>query len=443
MNEQYPLTATRRRLLASTTNCLWMSLLLWVFASLVTGCGLFNNDDEKDDAGTPDAGLSVGDGGVDDAGDAADERGALQSAERVGSFTSAQIRLLAVVSGVPSVSELDLRYDVDVYAIRYATVDTDGSAISASGALALPTNATSASPLASYQHGTILKREDAPSQSATGERNVAILMASAGYVTAAPDYLGLGLSQQFHPYVHAASEASAVVDMLRASSALAAREGVSLTAQLFLLGYSQGGHATLAAHRQIEASHSEEFQVTASAPGAGPYDLSGTMADRRLDAATPHPNPYYLPYTLIAMNRVYELFATDAEVFVAPFDQQVVPLFDGTHGSDEINALLPAAPIAAVKPAIVEAFATDVDDPVRRALQENDVHDWRPVAPVRLYHCEADAQIPAANAEVALAAMRARGATVERIDPNPAADHDACAGLSLVDAYRWFETLRP
>ena len=52
-----------------------------------------------------------------------------------------------------------------------------------------------------------------------------------------PDYIGMGDSPGFHPYVHAKSEATASIDMVRA-----AREYLSTTNfvdnnELFLTGY--------------------------------------------------------------------------------------------------------------------------------------------------------------------------------------------------------------
>jgi hypothetical protein len=57
---------------------------------------------------------------------------------------------------------------------------------------------------------------------------------------------------------------------------------VGLDGRLFLIGYSQGGHATAAAHRELEARHANEFTVTAAAPMAGALDLSGTALDDAL-----------------------------------------------------------------------------------------------------------------------------------------------------------------
>ena len=82
------------------------------------------------------------------------------------------------------------------------------------------------------------------------------LLASTGYVVSAPDYLGYGASKALpHPYEHAASLASASADMLRATREFCQQQAVSVTQKNFLLGYSEGGYATMALHKYLEANY--------------------------------------------------------------------------------------------------------------------------------------------------------------------------------------------
>ena len=73
------------------------------------------------------------------------------------------------------------------------------------------------SPLLSYQHGTLIEKSRAPSQS--GPDVIALSLSADGYLTAVPDYLGLGASPGLHPYLHAALLATSIVDFLRAARA--------------------------------------------------------------------------------------------------------------------------------------------------------------------------------------------------------------------------------
>lgn len=334
------------------------------------------------------------------------------------------------------------RYDVELLRMVYRTVDPFGSLTSASALLALPVGADGALPLAAYQHGTLLRRDAAPSFGESGEGPLlARVMAATGYVAVAPDYLGLGASDGLHPFVHATSTATAVVDALRAAREAAATRSVALDGSLFITGYSEGGYVTLAAQRALERDHGDEFTVTASAPMAGPYDLSGTMREMVL-AGTPHDSPYYFPYLLFGYDRVYGLFDDYGELFSGELATALPPLYDGEHGSDEVNALLPSMPAEALTPALLTALRDDPEAPINRALVGNDLLNWAPQVPTRLYHCVDDAVVPFANSQVAYDAFIARGAPQVELAALPGDDHAGCAVFALLNAGSWFASLR-
>ena len=223
--------------------------------------------------------------------------------------------------------------------------------------------------------------------------------------------------------MHAKTEATAVVDMLRATRLAMEQLARSLGEDVVLLGYSQGGHATMAAAREIETEHADEFELLSVSPMAGPYDMSETMLDLMLDDQLEHPSPYYLPYVMLAYNDVYELAATDAELFQPPYDTLLPPLFDGEHTADEINAVMPKVAVQCLNPTLVKAVKKDPQHPWRVALRENDVRGdnevylWFPKAPIDLYHCPNDAHVPFANSQVAETKLLQKKADVELVIP--------------------------
>ncbi|QXD16640.1 lipase family protein [Rhodocaloribacter litoris] len=341
------------------------------------------------------------------------------------------------------------RYDVEIHRILYRTVDPHGRETTASGALMRPRGTTGALPLVSYQHGTVVRKDDVASARGLDvpEALVGVLFATSGYLAVMPDYLGLGASEGLHPYVHAASLATSVVDMLRAARHFAEREGIPLDEAatgrpaVFLTGYSEGGFATVAAQRLLEGEQATAFHLVASAPMAGNYDMSGTMADLML-RREPYPAPFFLPYTLLAYDAVYDLFDDLSEAFVAPYDQRLPALFDGTRSGSEIDAELPAIPIEMVRSDYLTGFLNDTNHPLRQALRDNDLYAWAPRTPTRLYHCEADELVPFANTEVAAANFIARGAPAVEVVRLDVGGHVACAGPALFLAWLWFETFR-
>lgn len=360
------------------------------------------------------------------------DRGRLLEWTRTATLTRSEIQFLFTLGGFPALAH----WDVQVYRVVYETVDAQRLRTRASGAVAVPVTPPGPLPLVSYQHGTVLRRDDVPSR-ANLEGLLGVAFATDGYAAVLPDYLGLGDSPGVHPYHHAESAASTVIDLLRAARALASAEGIPLGSKLFLTGYSQGGHATLAALREIEARHAGEFPVTACAAGGGAYDLSGVT---RLDFLTgrPLPNPFNLLYLLTGLRDVYGF----PDYLAAPYATLLPPLLDGTREISEVNAMMPRNPLDILLPEAREALASDPGHPFRVALRRNDLLDWAPRTPLRLYHCAGDRDVPAANATTARDAFAARGVTVAVLDPEPSADHAGCAQPTLLDIKAWFDAQR-
>ncbi|MCP5517885.1 MAG: hypothetical protein H7A45_11595 [Verrucomicrobiales bacterium] len=365
------------------------------------------------------------------------ERGHLLSSEVIGVYGTVQIKTLLKLAGV----DFEPQLGVEVRQLVYETIDPIGNRTVASGALVLPQGFSAPVPLVTYQHGTMAARSEAPSLAGGLELMIGVAFASVGYAASLPDYLGLGVSTIRHPYHHAKSEATAAVDMLRATRQFCAANNRLLNDQLFLFGYSQGGHATLALLRELETFLPDEFPVTAAAPMAGAYDLAGTTAadilsGRRL------PNPYYFALLLSAYQDLYHFADSLEAMLVEPWRTTVPPLLDGEHSGAEINAAMPDEVLRALRPEIAAALRDDPDHPLRQALEVNSLLDWTPVSPLRLYHCTGDQDVVFANSIAARDAFAARGAAVELIEPAPGADHGGCVMPSLLDALAWFETFR-
>src|SRR5439155_23771664 len=131
-----------------------------------------------------------------------------------------------------------------------------------------------------------------------------------------PDYLGLGLSPGLHPFMHAASETTASLDMLTAAATVTSRRGLHLSGKVFITGFSQGGHSTMATGRAIQ-QRPGPWKVTALAPIAGPYDLAGAEFPAMFDPARiePHHASAYLAYILTAWNKLYHLYSDPRQVY--------------------------------------------------------------------------------------------------------------------------------
>jgi len=152
-------------------------------------------------AGTPGRGVPTGPGCAC--------RGQVVNVIPVASFSATKLAQYLKSITLSSWSPL-VHYGVDGYRVIYRTIAVDGSPTIASGLVVLPRRAARALQVVKFEHGTMVPRRDAPSFNPQSDGQLAgLVAASAGFAAAAPDYLGLGAGPGFHPFLHAASEASA------------------------------------------------------------------------------------------------------------------------------------------------------------------------------------------------------------------------------------------
>ena len=340
--------------------------------------------------------------------------------------------------GVPP-GFITIRFPIDFYQVRYMSRHPQNDEpIEASGAIAIPRGVTCELPMASYQHGTVAAKTNVPSFN-NFESNIGKIFAGSGYVVCMPDYIGLGTSPGLHPYVHARSEADAALDLMRAARILQDSLNFNLNEQLFLFGYSQGGHATMALHKEIEEVYPDEFQVTLSAPMSGPYDLSGVQAEVIIDNE-PYPTPGYLPYVVFGYQSVYGNFYDEiGDIFIPPYDTSLFPLFDGTVSMGEINDAVPEIPNSILVPSQLQDFISNPENPLRTTLALNDVYDWTPTAPVRIMYCMGDDQVGFMNSVKTYEKFIENGAQDVEFYDFGEFNHNGCLQFCLLSAYSLFE----
>lgn len=331
-----------------------------------------------------------------------------------------------------------IKNPLDVFEVIYETTWYDGTTIEASGIFYLPRKKGKEFPMICYHHGTQIVKDRKIIFG--GEQAICTVFSASGYMVAFPDYIGLGTSKKTHLYLHVETEAAASIDLLRAVKELLIKEDAKESKYLFLTGYSQGGHATLATLKVMQEKYPDEFKVTASAPMSGAYDLEiGSVQSEVM--FKPYTHPGYLPYLMYSYQEAYKCFNDANSSFKAPYAEMLPSLYDGTHTMGDINKVMPGIPKDILTDEFLQGYLNNDKFPFKLALAKNSVHNWKPETPVLFCYCEADEQVNYRNAFVASDAMKAKGATnIKLRDTSRKMGHKTCATFSSVYTKMYFDS---
>ena len=359
----------------------------------------------------------------------------LVSATQMYNYSDIEVEYYLDLNGWDT-STMDLN-GVISYSITYNTTDVFGNPTIASGALYV-SQCGNRMPLVSYQHGTQFIKSEVPSNEYYYETR-GLLYSGNGFITTLPDYLGLGVNPGIHPYVHWESEATASIDLIRAAREYFDTLQIEDNNQLFLAGYSQGGHSTMALHKYITDNNLEnEFNVVASAPMSGPYDLSSTTLDFLFGGPT-YPRPQFFPYWGASYQYIYgNLYTNYDQYYDSPYDTIIADwIADGTYVPD-----LPENFYEFMQDSVVDNIKNNPNHPFRVDASYNDLYNWIPQEPVRMLYCTNDHLVPFENSILARDTMNAQGAPdVQAIDVYPNGDHYECVIPAHTYSLDWFNSL--
>lgn len=367
----------------------------------------------------------------------------LVSYKLVKQHTKKSVNKLWKDKGVPKIA-LPVKNDVDIYEILYKVQWIDGTWRNASAIYYVPkTKKNKPVPYMLYGHGTRIHKHREVSDR-DSEQFICLAHAVDGYATAFIDYYGLGKGEGMHLYQHAWSEAHAFIYFLEAVDELNKQLGVEHNGQLFLTGYSQGGHSSFAAHKYIQERADPRFEVTASSPMSGAYHMTGEQEKYMFEE---YPRPFYLPYLLLSYQTAYDIADLEDpyDAFKEPFDTLFPKFFENNDSKtlDELNKVLPKIPSEVLEPKLIEEYQNDPDHPFKVRLRENSLIDWEPKAPVQLCYCKGDKEVSYRNSEVAYETMTAKGIDHIRLNNlSDHLDHNTCAAFAVLATKYYFDRFK-
>lgn len=334
---------------------------------------------------------------------------------------------------------LPINYEVDIYEVVYNVRWIDSTWQTASGVYFVP-KTDKPVPCMAFGHGTQIEKNRNISDG-DAQQGICLGFATDGYSVLMPDYYGIGKGDGRHLYQHASTEANAFIYMLYAVEELNQKINLHRNGQLFLTGYSQGGHSSMAAQKYLEEMNNPNFKVTASSPMSGAYDMTGEQAKYMFKE---YPKPFYLPYLLISYQAAYHILDVDNiyTIFKSPYDTLLQTFFENNNNKsfEELDKIMPRVPSEVLRDTFVQLYLNDSNFPFKKRLEENNLTNWKPEAPMQLCYCKGDREVNYMNSEVAYASMKAKGAeNIKLHNFSNSLDHNTCAAFAVLSTKYYFD----
>ncbi|MDN5213566.1 lipase family protein [Fulvivirgaceae bacterium BMA12] len=354
--------------------------------------------------------------------------------------SQSDIQQLAVLAGFGQFTGL-IENGFTIHRVTYKTTFRD-EPITASGLVVIPNGLDGPLPLLSAHHGTIFSNDEAPSEfSLTNGISGFELLSAAGFVSIIPDFIGYGESKDIlHPYYNFKYTSSAILDMISAAKEFLDDQNIRYSEKLFLIGYSEGGYATLAVQRAIEEDPDGTLSVTATAAGAGGYDIPGVM-DEILKNDT-YDSPGYLAFITYAAIETNQWSEPLTGFFQEPFASRIPDLFDGSLTQSGVNNALSDDLGDLFNPTLLANLRNGVPTQLSDEFRLNSVDDWLPTSPVKLYHSPGDNIIPIVNSIDTANKLIANGGDQVEFVEIGGNSHGSALIPMLEKAIPWFISLR-
>jgi pimeloyl-ACP methyl ester carboxylesterase len=333
-------------------------------------------------------------------------------------YTAAYLNsMIDIASGaLPDLVSLKplIKSGIKVYKIIYKTT-VNNNPVDASGLIIVPSTPGNY-PVLSFQNGTNTVNASSPSESPLDYNYQLVeLVASMGYVVVFADYPGFGESSQIpHPYLIKEPTVRSLLDLLYSAREMVSQEfpGISLNNDYYLLGYSQGGWATLALHKALELDFSGDFNLKGSSCGAGPYNIEQlleSMVDKQA-----YPMPVYLAYIVNAYSAYNQFTNPVGDIFNEPYASRLSSLFNGTLTSAQINSQLTTSISGLITPDFLSGFNTSAKfSSVITALNNNSIEAWHTNKSLLLIHGGNDKSVDPVSTESMYSSMIQAGTSPE------------------------------
>ena len=364
----------------------------------------------------------------------------LEDTTGLANVTAGMIRLVAQFQDITQFNEY-FQKNISVYKITYHTTYHDSDII-VSGLISFPENITEPAPVLIVQNGLFYESSRAPSRFSLPDNYIGYeFIASYGYIVFLPDLIGFGDSEDLiHPLYNYQYSASVVIDMIKAGREFIECMDIPSEDKYYLCGYSLGSYVSTAAQKGIEEVGSIDIDIMGNAVGAGGFNIYGVM--KSLLENDSYDSPADISMVFMAYNESNQWDRPLSDFFKEGYAAVIPKLFTGDFSREEINILLPVEIDSLLNPDILIDLSSGTESQMTVAFTENSVHDWKPIAPIRIYHGKNDERIPYEDSWEAYQTMKANGAGNVKFFEIEGTDHFNAVFDFMGLVLPWFDSLR-
>jgi len=342
------------------------------------------------------------------------------------------------------------RYGSQVFMVRYTTQD-QGRQVEATGMVAVPFNdggSQKTFPTILYLHGTCGWADACAPSLIKGPTLLIVvqLIAAQGFVVVAPDYIGMDAAAEppvlRHAYLAVEQTAVGSLDMLPAARTLLEEKVSSMALpgeDVYLVGYSQGGHAVLAVDR-VAPYYNPRVRIRAAVAGIPAVDLTALA---KSDLGKLHEGTRFTLAMLAAHHDWYQAAENLDSIFTSPFADEWLQTMETTCSGDV--ALEASAVTDLVRADFVDRALSDRWDELGTlgcSLRENTITQ-SPIqrllkTPTYFVMSEADELVPPASQHAAFETLCAQGHRLQHLECQ-GASHEDTALWAIPEVFAWLQ----
>jgi len=357
-------------------------------------------------------------------------------------------------------SKNELVYGLRVYQLVYK-VKVDSKDINASAIVVVPSkDGTDEQSLIKLEeikklgfatiidnHSTIIDKEKAPSIAIRNyniPKSAILFSALNGFITLMPDYIGFGSSSSLtHPYLINKFYQENSISLIKAYKNFCNLKNIKVDFKkaLFMIGYSEGGYASL---NYLSALNKKGYHTLLTIAGAAPYILDEialySFKSNKKKSTT------FIAYVIYSYAKYYkdvDLKNIVKRKYLSKFKN----LFDLNLTKEEIKNSLPTSLIGKnglLKDSFIHNFKNST---LYKHLKYNSLNGIKVDDNIKLFHCKHDTLIPYTTSQKMKENLLKSGATVALKNLeinlyNQKTDHKECGVYTYIIASKIFSNLR-